>query len=359
VLFRYLLIVFVFFFQRTLSSQDQKSYFYHHYSYGSESVYNPLTFIINQGYGIFQIGNSDKKPFAVQYRTGWVNVWKNVGDPIRQIRTFGWKRFLSTEVIPTSLKPESAQYVPNYQEHLIGGGMSHRALTEWFRVHGFSHEKLWSCASYFSMHLLNEVVENNDYRGTTVDPIADLLIFDPLGILLFSSDRVARFFGETLHMRDWSGMPAYNPRTQTLENNSNSYSIKWFIPGQSTWAVFYHFGLSGLLGISYARADGSCWSAGGGVMSHVLKQVKEVDTGRVMTADLIWNAGIYYDRNGSLMASLLFSGSRAYKAKANVFPGLFHLAGFSPAIFAALGQKNEFIFGFGINPLPLGIAFQN
>ena len=321
-------------------------------------MYNPIGVILNQGYSIFQVGNRDKKVFDVHYRTGWNNVWDNVSAPVRQIRLFGWKRFLTSEVFPTSLKPKSAQYVPNYQDHLIGGGMIYRALAEWYDARGFSHARLWSFGTSYAYHFLNEVVENNDYRGNNVDPIADLWIFDPLGMILFSSDRVARFFGETLHLRDWSAFPAYNPWTKTLENNSDNYSIKWFVPGQHRWGIFYNFGLNGLLGLSYAREDGRCWSFGAGVMAKDLKKVESDGPGRSMTVDLIWNAGIYYDRNGSLMASFLVSGSRAYKAKVNVFPGLVRIAGISPALFAALGQKKELIFGFSVGPIPLGLAFQ-
>jgi hypothetical protein len=350
--------LFIIIFLQPLFSQNMPPYFYHHYPYGSEAAYNPIFVLLNGAYSIMQVGNRDKKVFEVHYRTGWTNVWRNISDPVHQIRIFGWKKFLTSEVFPSSLKPKSGQYVPNYQDHLIGGGMTYRALDEWYEAHGFSRTRLWSIGTCFAYHFLNEVVEINDYQGVNVDPIADLLIFDPLGILLFSSDRVARFFGETLRLRDWSTFPAYCPSGRTMENNSDNYSMKWTIPGQKSLSLFYHFGLNGLLGLSYTRPDGSCWSAGAGVMSKELKKVRSDGEGRIMTVDLIWNAGIFYDRNGSLLASLLVSGSRAYKAKVNVFPGLVRFAGVSPALFAAVGQKNEVIFGFAFSMVPLGLAFQ-
>jgi len=343
----------------TSFSKTNPPLFYHNLNYGSEAMYNPLSVILNQGYSIFQVGNRDKKVFGVHYRAGWNNVWDNVSDPVRQIRIFGWKRFLTSEVFPTSLKPKSAQYVPNYQDHLIGGGMIYRAMAEWYDAHGLRHARLWSFGTSYAYHFLNEVVENDNYRGNNVDPVADLWIFDPLGMILFSSDRVARFFGETLHLRDWSTFPAYNPWTKTIENNSDNYSIKWLLPGQRRWGIFYNFGLNGLLGLSCSREDGTCWSAGFGAMAKDLKKVESDGPGRSMTVDLIWNAGIYYDRNGSLMASFLVSGSRAYKAKINVFPGLVRVAGISPALFAAVGQRNEVILGFAVSRFPLGLAFQH
>jgi hypothetical protein len=333
-----------------------EAFFYHHLTYGSESLIHPVSIVLIGGYSIFQVGDRDRNPLEVEYRIGWKNVIRNVADPIGNVGKFGWEKFIRTEVIPMSLAPKSAQYVPNYQMHLIGSGMTFRQLSEWYEANGFRHGRIWSAATCYTYHFLNEVVENNAYVGVNVDPIADLWIFDPLGILLFSSDRVSRFFGETLHMRDWSTPAAVDPVHRTLENNADNYMIRWTFPRQETWSLFYHFGLNGLLGLSRARPDGSAWSFGAGAMTKDLKRVRSDGRGRIMTVDLIWNAGIYYDRNGSLMASLLFSGSRAYKTKLNVFPGIVRVKGVSPWLFGALGRENEIIVGGGVRFFPLGIA---
>jgi hypothetical protein len=95
---------------------------------------------------------------------------------------------------------------------------------------------------------------------------------------------------------------------------------------------------------------------GAGFMAKALKQVESGGPGWSMAVDLIWNAGIFYDRNGSLMASLLVSGSRAYKAKVNIFPGLVRVAGISLALFAAVGQENELIFSLAVGAVPLGMV---
>ena len=93
-------------------------------------------------------------------------------------------------------------------------------------------------------------------------------------------------------------------------------------------------------------------------MARSLRQVTRDDQVRSLTADLVWNVGIFYDREGSLMASLLFSGSRAYKARANLYPGLIRLAGITPGLFAAVSQTNQFIFGMTLHGMPLGLALQ-
>lgn len=339
-------------------AQNAKMYFYHGFSFGSEATYNPVSTIINGGYGIMQIGNRDKKPFAVDYRAGWKNVWENLTHPLAEIKTFGWKEFITTEIIPTSLLPRSSQYLPNYQNHLIGGGMTYRMLREWYGYHGYPHSTMLALGTLTVYHLLNEVVENNTYAGTNVDPIADMLVFNPLGILLFSQESVVRFFGETLQLRDWSYFPTINPRTETLENNGQNFAIKWRFPGQKSWSLFYNFGLNGIVGLSYRLKDGASISAGGGLMARNLRKVERDDEVRSLTADLVWNVGLFYDRQGSLMASFLLSGSRAYKARTNIYPGLIQIAGISPGFFAALGQNHEVIFGLSLRDLPLGLALQ-
>jgi len=342
-----------------LKAQASTAYFYHGYPYGSEATYNPIATILNGGYGILQMGNRDKRPLAINYHTGWDNLWRNLLHPLRAIETFGWKKFVTTEIVPTSPLPRRAQYVPNYQNHVIGGGMTYRMLQEWYDYHGYARSTAWALGTLTVYHFLNEVVENNAYVGINVDPIADILVFNPLGVLLFSSERVTRFFAGTLQLRDWSYFPTFNPWTGTLENNGQNFSIKWRLPGQKSWSLFYAFGLNGIVGLSYRREDGSSISGGFGFMANKLRKANSNRTARSLTVDLVWNAGLFYDRHGSLMASLLLSGSRAYKARATVYPGLIRFFGISPGLFAAVGKSNELIFGLQVLGLPVGLSLQN
>jgi hypothetical protein len=97
-----------------VEAQDAKRYFYHGYAFGSEATYHPLAVIVNGGYGILQLGNRERNLFTIAYRTGWRNVSDNIAHPFREIKTFGWKTFITTEIFPTTLVPRGAQYVPNY-----------------------------------------------------------------------------------------------------------------------------------------------------------------------------------------------------------------------------------------------------
>ncbi|MFH1843852.1 MAG: hypothetical protein ABIF77_11670 [bacterium] len=199
-----------------LTSDEEPYYFYKHLGYGSDSLVHPLRLIINGGYGIMQIENRHNRPQDIHYDLGFRNVVRNLGDPISAIEVNGWWDFINREILPIGLDPDKAQYWPNYMQHLIGGGMSYRMMVEWFRYRDYGHPKLWAGTTIFFYHLLNEVVENDRRDTYNTDPIADLYIFDPLSMVLFSSERVCRFFSHTLHMTDWSYQPMWDPHRKTF-----------------------------------------------------------------------------------------------------------------------------------------------
>jgi hypothetical protein len=108
-------------------------------------------------------------------------------------------------------------------------------------------------------------VENGKYQGDDVDPIADLWIFDPAGILLFSSEGVNRFFSEELNLADWSLQASFLLSPVALHNNGQYFSVKWKFPFSDRWFLFYCFGMNGLIGLSYKMSGGSAVSVGGGM----------------------------------------------------------------------------------------------
>lgn len=328
-------------------------YFYRGIDYGSEALVHPLRMILNGGYGIMQVGNRDNHIANVNYRAGAENLWMNVSDPFSAIRHDGWGDFLREEIFPFSTSTEGARYWPNYTQHLIGGGMSYRMTQEWFRAHGSSRPGWWAVGTMVAYHVLNETVETSDYRGWTTDPVADLLVFDPGGILLFSSDRVSRFFGQALHMTDWSYQPAYDPQQRTIENIGQNYVLKYRLPRSDRWYLFYHWGTHGEFGMSYWREDGECFSAGGGFAAGRLVDLED----GVRTVDLVPSAGLFWDRHNSLMASLLYANTQAYRVRLNLYPGVVKLGGWSPGLFVAINRNERLESGITFTArLPLGLS---
>jgi hypothetical protein len=327
-------------------------WYYSGLDYGSESLIHPLRLIINGGFGTLQFDNRSNRIGDVDFGAGWRRVRDEMRNPIATIEINGWNDFLKREVLPISAKRKNAQYWPNYTLHLVGGGMSYVTMGEWYEQHGVAHPRWAAGATLAAYHVLNEVVEAERRNETSTDAVADLAVFDPAGILLFSHEGVNRFFGRRLHLRDWSSQPALDPATGAMENQGQNFSIKLALPTSDRWSMFYYFGNHGELGLSYARPDGSAFSAGAGLTAKGLVQI-----GRgVETADLVPSYGLFYDRNGSLMLSLTVARTSRYRWRMNAYPGLLHVGRFSPGVFVLLGKDGTAIAGMHFRQFPLGFA---
>jgi hypothetical protein len=327
------------------NNADSTFYFYHGRDYGSEATFNPLTIIINGGFGILQISNHSNSITDIDFINGWKNVTYNLSHPFNTIDQFGWKKFWRQEVIPSSVRLKQAQYYPNYKNHLWGGGFTYRAFLDWYRWHRFPHSTLWALSSWFAYHFLNEIVENNQYVGPNVDSISDMYIFNTAGLLLFSFNGVSRFFANTLHMRDWSFMPGYDPALNTIENVGQNFMIKIKLPFWDSWSYFNHWGTHGMFGLSYQRADKTSISIAGGLVAKNLVNIENNSGVREQTTTLVWTAGIFYDRENSLLTSLILSGTKGYKARLNIFPGMIKIGRLSPGFFFNLRKDNQAVMG--------------
>jgi hypothetical protein len=337
------------------STSAAEYYFYKRRGEGSDQLTNPLRLILNGGFGIIQAENRSNVLSDIDYQNGWDNVWNNLLNPIDAIEQKGWWEFISSELLPVSFNSGDAQYWPNYWNHLLGGGFSYRLMREWYRAHGFAHEVSWSLGTMVVYHLLNETVEMDDKTGPRVDPIADIYIFDVAGILLFSSDRVSRFFGQTLNMSDWSSQPIYDPVRGRLDNVGIKYMIRLRLGRTTPWYLFYHWGNGGEFGLTRKLGGEHFLSFGAG---WVAKNLENVD-GISETVNLATSAGIFYDRGGSLMASALYSRKLDTRWQINLYPGLLELGPFRPGITFIDTQDNDILLGltFGNAPLvPFGLG---
>ena len=337
-----------------LHDDGERYYFYHGLDYGTDALIHPLRMVINGGFGIMQLSNRHNHPLDIDYAQGWKNIWKNLLDPTAAIQVEGWKDFLQREIIPISFNSGKAHYWPNYTQHLIGGGMSYRMMVEWYRAHDFDRPGLWGGTTIMFYHLLNEIVEN-DYRdGWTTDPVADILIFDPASILLFSSERVCRFFSETLHMADWSYQPMIDPKHKTLINNGQNFAMKLDVPWWERWSLFYHYGTHAEFGLTRRFDGGHNLSLGAGLKADELLDVTEYHKGVALAV----TGGVFYDRNDSLLASALWAKSKDYKLRVNLYPGLFEIWGLKPGLVFNLNRNRTTAFGISLLnlPLPVGLA---
>ncbi|MCD6380370.1 hypothetical protein J7M07_08010 [bacterium] len=337
-------------------SLDTENYFYNGLDYGSQCLINPIRLILNGGFGILQVDNRSNTLSDIDFKTGTENLWRNMSHPFKAISEEGKSEFFCNQILPISFNRNKAYYWPNYTLHLIGGGMSYRMMTEWFDLHRYNHPKAYSILTLSVYHLLNEVVENSKFVGYSTDPIADLYIFDPLGMVLFNSDRVSRFFSNTLNLADWSYQVSYNPEKGAVQNIGQNFVVKYWLTNNEDIGLFYHFGTHGEFGLSFKQPDGNCFSFGAGLVTKELIDISGSTTFRSLTADFVVTAGAFYDRNNSLLASLIYSKSQDYMLRLNIYPGLFHIRNISPGFFLSLSQNDDISFGINIRALPFGFS---
>ncbi|MBX2976099.1 MAG: hypothetical protein KF721_08180 [Ignavibacteriaceae bacterium] len=338
-----------------LFSQTESNYFYHNLQYGSEAQFNPINLILNGSYDIIQLEGKNRDIFNRNYYVGFKNVANNLTSPFHHINKFGWKNFISSEIFPFRFNKTNAQWWPNYQLHLIGGGLTYSKLTEWFSSKGFDYPKSLAITTTMIYHYLNEVVENENTIGTNVDPIADIYIFDIGGIILFSSDKVKKFFSEELNLADWSLQPSFVLNNKNLQNNGQYFSIKWKFPNAERSYLFYYFGMNGLTGISYKLDDEHALSAGVGLRAKKLISVN--DKMNKKSVETSWNYGIFYDRNNSLLVSLFLSGLTDNFININIYPGVIKFGKFTPGIWTIVKRNGSLLFGISTIYAPgLGIS---
>jgi hypothetical protein len=350
-----LLSIAILMFSLTAFADEEESttyYFYKGYDYGTESLINPLSLVINGGYGIIQFSDRDNSIIDLDYTKGFDNLKYSLTHPFTLIGEQGWSDFLISETVPISIDKHNAQYWPNYTQHLIGGGMSYRMMYEWFDYHKYGHPKTYAISTIFAYHFLNEVVESAGYSRPSTDPIADLYLFDPLSILLFSNERVCNFFSNTLNMADWSYQPMIDPSNGTLSNASQNFVMKWKLPQLQKWSLFYFMGTHAELGLSRHLDNNRCISVGVGMKADELIAVDD----HSQTANLKLSGGIFYDRNNSLMASFLLAKSKDYKTRLNLYPGLIEVAGLRPGFFIGTDREDNISFGVNLARIPIGIS---
>lgn len=340
-----------------IHAQKNTAYFYKALPYGSMSLFTPWNLIINGSYDVLQLDGRNREILNLPYEQGFKNVFRNTFiHPGATIGKLGFGRWITTEILPLNFTVEGAQWLPNYQLHLIGGGMSYRMLSEWYDYHDIAYPKLFAGFTLMSYHLLNEAVENESYAGYNSDPIADLLVFDLLGIALFSSDSVAGFFANTLNMTDWSNLAMITVPSVRLGTNGLYYSLKWHIPDSKKWSIWSLMGTSNMFGLSYKIDGENSITLGGGARGTTLDLVNaEV---RLLTLALVPTGGIFWDRNNSLMASLTASGQTDQSIILNLYPDVVHLGDLRPAIWATYGTNNTFGLGTAV-VFTIGAGYRN
>ncbi len=300
---------------------------------GSDAAFNPVMVVLNEGFDILQVG-SDRHVLRRDYASGARAVVRSLNAPVSTIRAYGVSEWLRDEVLPLSSNDGGgAAWFPNYLLHFLGSGMESARLREWYAAHGVSHPQRWSVLTMYTAHVLNEVNELIGFNGRSEDTITDLLLFDALGQVAFSSRRVQRAFSNP-HFRlgSWPLQPSFTLPGKTLENVGQYFVFKWQPVTDSRWGVLYTTGMNGVLGVSYLRRDGITVSVAAGSRSDSLVVVNPTTNAKI--ARLQRDAAFYVDRDNSLLLSVRYQHRDEADLSVNLYPGVLRIGDWSPGLWA-------------------------
>lgn len=319
------------------------NYFYSGKEYGSEAMYNPFSNIINCGYDIYQLNNFNRQFLSFNYNTSAKNVVYNLTHFNACINQVGWANFTRTELLPLSYNTEDARWVPNYLLHTIGLGMSFSNMSEWYQYHEVPFPKAFSAVTILTGAFLNEINENTEYTGYNSDPIPDVYVFNMAGILLFNFPAVNRFFSEQLHMADWSLQPTITIPDLALYNTGQYFAFKYNLPFVKNVSLFNRMGMGMMGGLSYQVNKEYAISFAAGARPYEWVMIDTV--GRQQTISARFSSGVFFDKNNSLLASLVYSDVEDYFLHLNIYPGLIKLGKFSPGLWAVMKKDGTPVFG--------------
>lgn len=301
-------------------SSGEERFFYQGRDYGSEALYGPVYVFLNRAYDVLQLRAGRRNIFDQPYGRDAENVGRSLTNPIPAVSDNGWSRFTREELLPFSYTSDTARWVPNYSLHLLGGGMSYAALAEWFDYHRVPLAPLWSAVTVLGAAFVNETIENKGVRGYNTDAIADFYFFDVGGIILFSFEPVKRFFRGELLLADWSLQPSFTFRGGELHNVGNNFALKWPLPVEPRIRALWYSGLGMLGGLSYKWGELSL-SAAVGTRSYRLRNAAVENVRNVV--EFAPAAGVFLDRNDSLLASVQWANVDDYFVQLNVYPNAF------------------------------------
>jgi hypothetical protein len=335
---------------------ERTYYYYRNLSYGSESLYNPVTLLLNGGFDTFQMLDRQPTWNNMYWDHAATNVWRCATSPLPIINSFTWKKFVGQELLPTSLDIDNCQYVPNYLLHTLGGGMEYRKISEWYDAHNYPLPDVCGALTTMTYEYLNEITENGMNYYSNEDCIPDLLIFQPFGILLFSFDNIAEFFSTTVSLNDWSNPVGMTFSPFAIRNAAQNFIVKVPLNQAHTLHAVSLFGSMGMLGLSVKTNNEDAITVAGGLTSTGRVDLPSENGVPSNTISLGPVAGVYYDRNNSLLASATYSAAWNNRFRINVFPGALSIKSFSPGFFVICSGGGDVTAGIVMQVLPIGVG---
>ncbi len=309
--------------------------------FGSVSVVGPLNVLFNRGFSILHFRDQPRDIRDIEWGNGLSAVVDAFTHPRTAIaRAGGWGPWLKREFLPTGRVWEWA-WAANYGGHILGGGITSRYLEEWFVANRVPMPALSSAIYLMGTMIVNEIIEHPDGTGSG-GGVADMLIFDPLGIILFRIDGVARFFSEELHATDWSPQVSVTLPGMRVQNVGQVFAYKVRLPFFERTRLLLTLGQQGLGGLTYRFDSGLSVGVAGGIDGDL--RIVDPKTGQE-SIEPRPAVGFYLDQDDSLLASVVLGYDAFNFLSVNVYPGVLPGAFASLGVWATVTQSREFSFG--------------
>ena len=297
-------------------------WFYRGRDFGSDAYGGPLDAFLNKGFATTAFEGRSRN--LVEHDFGERSVHDALAHPLEAIaRGGGWREQLGTQVFPSNMRWDDWEWYPNWLGHVVEGGIVYRRLAEQLAAQGVPAASLLAGMTTMAASYVNEMYEVSDTQDGIASTVFDLYLFDPLGVLLFSRDGVARFFSETIGANVWPGQASFTFPDGELANAGNNLVFKLPSPIAGT-SVFFRTGVSAHLGLTHHRPGGLDLSWGIG--ADATRQTHDPETGKERV-ELLYSAAVFLDRDESLLVSAYWSRVRHRMLTLNVYPGVADVLG--------------------------------
>ncbi len=274
-------------------------------------------------------------------------VWDHLREPIHTIERSdgGWRDFVNSELFPIDPNnaDDSLAILPNVFLHTLGGGMLFRKTAEWFAAHDVPAPGLLAGAVAIATEVLGEASEKPATDST--DEIADVLVYRPLGLWLFADAARSRWVRDHLGLVDWPYLLMWDVDDEDFANVGTSYALRPTFVGDDDTRPFAFVGITNVFGLSHRVLgdDRVSWGVGASTLT-------------VDPVELRWSAGLFWDRDGGLLASLIANGADGYAVRANVYPGALLDACWPLGVFGGVADDGTVTVGVQF-ALPIGAAW--
>ena len=372
--FIFLLVSLKSFSQDSVTTDSTKMYFYHNQDYGSESQFGHMNAFMSVGFSVVGHDFWGYRVSDIPFKEGWNDLKESFTNPEQIKQYYGsYGEFFYQEFVPIV---GFASY-PNYIFHIVGEGMLTRKLYEYNLSKGRSKfkSKLYSISTIVSAQILNEIIEAPiTWRG---DAISDLVVNNTIGIIAFSSDRVARLFSnKKVKLYYWPGQPLLDIRDGVMYNNTETYMLRTTLGKWTNAKLGILLGLPASFGIGITypintKDNLSLFAmAGQQPISPAYPYIAPTANRSVPYSDRqnsstqITNSPgqsalrFTWDKNGSLMTTIEV-GFPDYNMTVNVYPGIFKNKYFNIGTFFHTSVKYPTTLGLTcrLSPIMPGIRF--